>query len=106
MIVGSDFGWNYRTRLTESSISKNLPKGRLFDDQGYLFNKSLFLESAQSRSADVALDFFAVNNKIALLNVGFKNLTSFALRKRDIMSVHFTFTGDFTDSHVISPSQC
>ncbi len=71
-----------------------------------LFDESFFLEGTQSRGTDVALDFFAVNNKIALLNVGFKNLTSFALRKRDIMSVHFTFTGDFTDSHVISPSQC
>ena len=64
-----------------------------------LFDQTFFLEGSKSRIRYVGFDFLAVNNECALVDVRFEDLASLSLGERNVMAVHFSFTGNFTDCH-------
>ena len=64
-----------------------------------LFDDAFFLQGAKSGGRNVAFDLFTINNQGFLLDIWFENLASLSLGERNVVPVHFTFTGDFTDCH-------
>ena len=72
----------------------------------WLFDEACFLQGAEGGRGDVCLDLLAVDDKRALADVGLEDFASLSLGERDVVAVHFAFTGDFADCHVISPSRC
>ena len=67
-----------------------------------LFDDAFFLQSTKSGSADVDFEFLAVHNDGLLLNIWLEDFAGLALREGNIVSVHLTFAGDFTNSHYLT----
>lgn len=66
---------------------------------GLLFNDTLFLEGADTRSRNIGLYLFTIDNQSFLLNIWLEDFAGFVLGKADVMSVHLAFSGDFTFCH-------
>ncbi len=100
---------SYKIRLKDSS-TKNLSKERFFVLLSFFgfwgIDETFFLQSAERGGGDVCLDLLPVDDEGALRDVWLEDFASLSLRERDVVAVHFTFAGDFADSHVISPSRC
>lgn len=61
-----------------------------------LGDDAFFLERADSLSADLHADFFAVDDDGLVLEVWLPDLLGVALRKADIVAKLFAFAGKFT----------
>lgn len=64
---------------------------------------SAFFEGAESRSTDVESNLLPVDDDGLFVDIRLEDFAGLSLRERDIVSVHFSFTANFTDGHVISP---
>ena len=66
-----------------------------------LFDQTFFLQSTKSCGTDIDLEFFTTDEDGFLLDVWFENFTGLVLGEAYIMTVHFSFTGNFANSHYL-----
>ncbi len=67
----------------------------------WLLDKTLFLEGAERRSGDVDFDLLTVDDEGLFLDVRLEDFAGFALRERNVVTVHFAFATDFADCHYL-----